>query len=309
MKQISILVLSVYLLFSEYINAQCVSNINSPEGIYPKTLTSGCLGNYYSDTITYRLNKDTIYGGFTVPFDSLKIKNVTNRPAGLNYTCEHFDCTAYASGGQDFYQCFDLSGIPTTATATTTDSIFIEYEAAVTIFGFPVFLTLLDTVFISINNAVDTAVTQSGATLTANNASATYQWVDCNNGNAPIAGAINQSFSPAINGSYAAEITQNGCTSTSSCFTVSNVGINRIPFGNLLIIYPNPVESKLFVELEHEMNDVTIELFNSIGTSVMVKQFTTFQNVGIPVDFPRGIYFIKISADGTNEEVRKLTIL
>lgn len=55
--------------------------------------------------------------------------------------------------------------------------------------------------------------------LSANASPASYQWLDCNAGNSPISGATTSMFTPTTNGSYALEITQNGCTATSSCIT------------------------------------------------------------------------------------------
>ena len=50
------------------------------------------------------------------------------------------------------------------------------------------------------------------------------QWIDCENGNTPIAGATEQSFTPTgIKGSYAVQITTAwGCTLTSDCIAYSD---------------------------------------------------------------------------------------
>ena len=87
--------------------------------------------------------------------------------------------------------------------------------------------------------AVDTSVsyTISSSTLTAIATNATYQWLDCNNNNTPIIGETNQSFSPTSNGSYAVEVTQNGCTAVSSCYTVNN--LLAVSFNILSPIYCN----------------------------------------------------------------------
>ena len=87
--------------------------------------------------------------------------------------------------------------------------------------------------------AVDTFVSYavSSSTLTAIATSATYQWLDCNNNNTPIVGETNQIFSPTSNGSYAVEVTQNGCTAISSCYTVNN--LMSLSFNILDSIYCN----------------------------------------------------------------------
>ena len=73
--------------------------------------------------------------------------------------------------------------------------------------------------------SVDTSVSYvfSSSTLTALATNATYQWIDCNNNNTPIVGETNQSFSPTSNGTYAVEVTQNGCTAISNCYQINNL--------------------------------------------------------------------------------------
>ncbi|MEI6766500.1 MAG: T9SS type A sorting domain-containing protein [Bacteroidota bacterium] len=87
---------------------------------------------------------------------------------------------------------------------------------------------------------VDVSVTQAGTVLTANSAGAVYQWVDCN-GFTPLAGQNYQSFSVTAPGSYAVIVTQNGCTDTSNCFSISTgCGITitgaDLPFNGLSVM-------------------------------------------------------------------------
>lgn len=122
------------------------------------------------------------------------------------------------------------------------------------------------TVDLTINN-VDQSVTQTGITLMADNGTATsYQWVDCNNGNAPISGATSQSYTPTADGSYAVEVTDNGCTETSSCFTISGVGIETdqaFPIS----IFPNPANQ--FLQIEFDSNEpATLVLRDIAGREI-----------------------------------------
>src|SRR5690606_39110319 len=73
----------------------------------------------------------------------------------------------------------------------------------------------------------DNTVTNNSPTLTSNAIGATYQWIDCDNGNVPISGETNQSFTATGNGNYAVEVTQNGCTATSLCTMVNIVGVGN----------------------------------------------------------------------------------
>ena len=65
---------------------------------------------------------------------------------------------------------------------------------------------------------VPVSVTQTGSQLSADVAGATYQWIDCDNGNAAITGETAQTFDPTASGNYAVVVTLNGCTDTSACY-------------------------------------------------------------------------------------------
>lgn len=72
-------------------------------------------------------------------------------------------------------------------------------------------------------NALTLGITSTGDTLTADRSlpGTTYQWVDCDNGNAIIDGETNQSFTPAVSGNYACIINTNGCEGLSVCTAVT----------------------------------------------------------------------------------------
>ena len=116
-------------------------------------------------------------------------------------------------------------------------------------------------------NTINSGVTATGNVLTAN-AGATYQWLDCDNGNALIAGETNQSYTPAITGNYAVELTQNGCVDTSACFLVDYTGIENLTSTNLLV-YPNPSMDGHF-SIQFDGSITAIELFDIAGRSILI---------------------------------------
>jgi hypothetical protein len=66
-------------------------------------------------------------------------------------------------------------------------------------------------------NQVDVTVSSIDSTITASNSNGTYQWIDCDNGNAWIANETGQSYTASDSGTYAVIITENGCVDTSVC--------------------------------------------------------------------------------------------
>ncbi|WMI70226.1 LamG-like jellyroll fold domain-containing protein [Mangrovimonas sp. YM274] len=73
----------------------------------------------------------------------------------------------------------------------------------------------------NIDSGLDLTVLAEETMLTANQAGATYQWVDVDNDNTAVDGATEQTFSPSVAGNYAVEITLGSCVEMSE--TVSFV--------------------------------------------------------------------------------------
>ncbi|MCH2046399.1 MAG: T9SS type A sorting domain-containing protein, partial [Saprospiraceae bacterium] len=119
---------------------------------------------------------------------------------------------------------------------------------------------------------IDNTVSKTGTTLTANaqGGTITYQWLDCDNGNSPIAGETNAVFEADQNGSYAVEIDYgNGCTYISDCVDVLTVGtINAETIQVNYQIYPNP--STGIFQIEHSKNgNFQVEVYDALGRVVL----------------------------------------
>ena len=110
---------------------------------------------------------------------------------------------------------------------------------------------------------IDNTVSVTTTILTANQAGATYQWLDCNNSNAPIPLEINQSFVPASNGIYAVQVTIAGNVEISNCVNFNLLSSPEINKRNIEL-YPNPVQSILNVDLP-QIGDTTLKIINLEG--------------------------------------------
>jgi alpha-tubulin suppressor-like RCC1 family protein len=147
---------------------------------------------------------------------------------------------------------------------------------------------------VTINSIPSNTVTLSGNTLTADEAEATYQWLDCDNGNAAINGATNQSYEPGVSGNFAVEITKDGCTSTSDCQSLTFVGLNELTQINFSA-YPNPTSGELTIELgDFVYSEVTVLVRNSIGQETMRKNYTSINKLDLIIQGAPGIYFVEI---------------
>ncbi len=102
-------------------------------------------------------------------------------------------------------------------------------------------------------DTIDLSVNYSDYVLTANQANARYQWLDCNKNFSILNNDTNQVYSPSVNGSYAVEVSKNSCRDTSDCIVIE--GMNARSFNKqTLNIYPNP--STGIYKLTSETNNI-----------------------------------------------------
>ena len=153
--------------------------------------------------------------------------------------------------------------------------------------------TATTTLTITQPNAVNASVNVSGGTITANNATATYQWVDCNNSNAPISGATSQSYTVSSAGSYAVIVSKGSCSATSTCTPISTTGIAQNKMANSISVYPNPFSNELTIVSSAK----TIALlFDMLGKQI--KSFdlqNTTQTINVS-DLAPGMYYLQVDA-------------
>lgn len=156
----------------------------------------------------------------------------------------------------------------------------------------------LVTLDLTINNISDITTTISGIAITSNNTNASYQWLDCNNNYALIPGGNNQSFTPSINGSYAVELSENGCVDTSACVNITTVSIVENDFGNTISVYPNPTNSQLTILFEKDFNNVQLTVCNVMGQAVIHKSYSSGHKINETLEVAAGVYFVEIVGGG-----------
>jgi hypothetical protein len=148
---------------------------------------------------------------------------------------------------------------------------------------------------------INVSVTNNTTSLFANQSGATYQWIDCNNGNALISGATNQVFSPLANGSYAVIVTLGSCSDTSACATVSTIGIAENTTNALIGLYPNPNNGQFTIELaENSM----VEITDVLGKEVFQSNLQEGGNQLNLSHIETGVYFVTIITGGKQVSVK-----
>lgn len=144
-------------------------------------------------------------------------------------------------------------------------------------------------------NTVDTTVTQVADSLYANMSGASYQWIDCNNGNAPISGATAKGFRPAVSGSYAVIVTNGACTETSACFAVIRTGIESYQSSAASFnVFPNPTEGELRIQFNGKINpEENIFIYDMSGKLVFQATLRTNNELINLNHLENGLYLMR----------------
>lgn len=141
----------------------------------------------------------------------------------------------------------------------------------------------------------NTEIEQTSTYLSAPVEGYAYQWLDCDNDNAAIPGATEQSFYPSTSGNYAVEITNtDGCKHTSDCVKYFGVGLSENQFDTEITIYPNPTSGKFTIDLNRNYNQMNIRLINILGEQVQQIQAQQQHSIEFNIEAANGWYFIEM---------------
>lgn len=158
------------------------------------------------------------------------------------------------------------------------------------------------TEMVVVDAQIDITITTSAATLTSNATSASYQWLDCANGNMPIATQTAQMFTATTTGSYAVVVTTGSCSDTSACQNVTVAGVNEL--NTVLIdLYPNPTNGVVNVKLK-ETGAVNYSLLTVEG-KVVLKGNATSNNFNLDLTSQaKGVYILNIEQNSLKGSYR-----
>lgn len=129
-------------------------------------------------------------------------------------------------------------------------------------------------------------------TLTAlQQAGVSYQWVDCDNNNLPIADATSSTYTPSESGNFAVTLSNENCTTTSLCTEVTIISVNEVSANTRFSIYPNPTSGIFTLEYNEPAMLEILDLTGRVVESFIHK------GVQSQIDLKNqtsGIYFIRI---------------
>lgn len=165
-------------------------------------------------------------------------------------------------------------------------------------------ILLIDIEFVD-EFAVD--ITQNGTNLICNQTSGDFQWFDCNTGLAGE-GETNPTFQPQINGEFYVEVTQNGCTYRSDCFTSFGIGLEETEISGFNL-YPNPNKGQFSVRLN------ALGIYKSWRITTALGQIFTEKEIKMDVlefklelNLTPGVYYLQLLSETQEWESKALII-
>jgi len=140
-------------------------------------------------------------------------------------------------------------------------------------------------------------ITQTDGVLNSTG-TGSFQWYL--NGD-PIATATQNSYTITQNGNYTVTITDvNGCTASSSAFSVINSAINDYESYSNILLYPNPSNGIFYLKnISNTSGNLRIEVKNSLGQVLFFEPDFNLNEAINLTTLPVGIYFIKITTQGS----------
>jgi hypothetical protein len=249
----------------------------------------------------------TITPSSTLPTEVVSVCDTYTWAAnGTTYTASG----VYTSVTNCVTSTLDLTITPSSTLPTEVVSVCDTYTWAVngttyTASGVYTSVTncVTSTLDLTINVSPSDATTQTGDTLTATETGATYQWVTCDGGGVftPIGGAMSQSYLVTAIGSYAVEVTKNGCTVTSACVDVTSLSGNSFDLTNLTY-YPNPVVNTFTIKYNKEIESINVfDLSGRLIRQLNPKQLEAQIDMS---EFAAAMYIVKVTADGKQTEIK-----
>ncbi|MBL7897935.1 MAG: T9SS type A sorting domain-containing protein [Crocinitomicaceae bacterium] len=153
-------------------------------------------------------------------------------------------------------------------------------------------------------NSVDNGVTQSGFSLTADDITATYQWLDCDNSFSVLSGETSQTFDASTDGNYAVEVSSNGCVDTSTCFIISGIGFVENGNLNAFSVSPNPSSGQIQISLPANNENSVITIRDVEGRTLQT--YSVISDHLIQLDLPEtaGMYFIIWTSENKTEQLK-----
>ncbi|KAA3642516.1 MAG: T9SS C-terminal target domain-containing protein [Bacteroidetes bacterium] len=245
-----------------------------------KVLIDGSIGYYTHVPTTYNFNPPFANGIVSSSGNIDMFLFQLNQCYTDRDTISAYGCTSYFSPDENTY----------TSSGIYIDTLYNEGGCDSILY-----------INLSLGQADTVVLRKSHVRLEARTANKAYQWLDCNNGYAPIPGANQKSFTATSNGSYALRITDGACRDTSACFSILSVGLDDYGSEAAFSIFPNPSSGEFNLSSRKKVSSIVIFNIKQQLVSTIEKPGNQFQIKEGP-----GLYFVKFKFFDGSERMEKV---
>jgi hypothetical protein len=159
-----------------------------------------------------------------------------------------------------------------------------------TIFQGPLGCDSLITININVANPININTSVVNNTITSLQNGATYKWLNCNT-NSAIPNIITQSYTPAINGSYAVIVKVGNCKDTSACVIINSIGLNQVSNNNTFYISPNPNNGTFKINTNAEAQ---LAIYDALGRTIFQQTIKAGESSITLNNEKSGVYYAKV---------------
>ncbi|CAM3400032.1 T9SS type A sorting domain-containing protein [Flavobacterium longum] len=269
------------------------------------TLTSSsATGNVWSNGATTASITVSEAGSYSVSVDNGTCTSAVSAATTVTVNALPATPTITASGATTFCEGGSVTLTSSSATGNvwsngaTTASITVTDSGSysVSVNNGNCDSAVSDETTVTVNEAPNAEVTQSGGIVTATQSDATYTWYTC--GGEVIAGETGQAFIPTVTGDYYVVVSNGNCTVTSDCISVTELGTGE--FGrDLFMIYPNPVNDVLHIDYTTVL--MQVEVYSITGQRLISKNGNATSAQIDMSALPAGMFLVKVTAENASQ--------
>lgn len=140
----------------------------------------------------------------------------------------------------------------------------------------------------------DKGVREEAGTLVSEQPGAAWQWLDCAEGYAALAGETGATFSPSISGSYAVRVDLKGCVDTSECVDVLLTSLDISARFGAMRVFPNPARDAILITVFPGEGAGILVLSDLMGRPVRTARLPSSGESSMPLDgLSPGLYILE----------------
>jgi hypothetical protein len=141
---------------------------------------------------------------------------------------------------------------------------------------------------------IEAAILQDDEALMATYDNATYKWIDCGDNFEFIPGADEQFFTPSVTGTYAVQVTVNGCSEISDCVEYTVAHTAEAIVLDKWHVYPNPNNGTFTIPKTAIREAYEIRIVDAYGKLIQRQRAISNSNIEVQFDAPAGIYHVQL---------------